>query len=127
MAAWIRIRIPNADPDPGGLKSAKKEGKPASKRQIIRHKKDEKQCNGYKMGKCYFIFIKSQLLICLYKIYVFNVLPGSAWIRIHFQSWTRIRVRLKGWIRIRRKSMRIRNTGFKVITRLIEIVAFSTV
>jgi hypothetical protein len=29
MAAWIRtgIRIPNADPYPGGLKGTKKEGK----------------------------------------------------------------------------------------------------
>jgi hypothetical protein len=44
MAA--RIRILNADPDPGGLKRAKKEGKNASKRQIIRHKKDKKQCTG---------------------------------------------------------------------------------
>jgi hypothetical protein len=31
--------IPNADPDPGGLK----EGKYASKNQIVRHKKDKKQ------------------------------------------------------------------------------------
>jgi hypothetical protein len=31
--------------DSGGLKRAKKEAKNASKRQIIRHKKDEKQCN----------------------------------------------------------------------------------
>jgi hypothetical protein len=29
------------DPDPGGLQRAKKEGKNASKKQIIRHKKDE--------------------------------------------------------------------------------------
>jgi hypothetical protein len=43
MAAWIRIRIPNADPD---LKRAKKEGNNASKKQIIGHKKDiKKQCN----------------------------------------------------------------------------------
>jgi hypothetical protein len=27
MAAWIRIRIPNADPDPGGIKNDKKIGK----------------------------------------------------------------------------------------------------
>jgi hypothetical protein len=39
MGAWIRIHIPNADPDPGGLKRAKKEGKNASKRQIIRFKR----------------------------------------------------------------------------------------
>jgi hypothetical protein len=39
MAAWVRIRIPNADPDPGGLKRAKKEGETTFKRQIIRHKK----------------------------------------------------------------------------------------
>jgi hypothetical protein len=32
---------------------------------------------------------------------IFNVLPGSAWIRIHFQSWIQIRI----------KSMRIRNTS----------------
>jgi hypothetical protein len=35
MVAWIRIRIPNADPDPGGLKRAKKEGKNATKIQIL--------------------------------------------------------------------------------------------
>jgi hypothetical protein len=35
---------------------------------------------------------------------------GSAWIRIHFQSWFRIRNHLKSFIRIRIKSMRIRNT-----------------
>jgi hypothetical protein len=65
MAAWIRIRIPNADPDPIGLKRAKKEGENASIRQIIRHRKEKKQCNLYKMGKYYFIFIQSSLLICL--------------------------------------------------------------
>jgi hypothetical protein len=58
MAAWIRIRIPNADPDPGGLKRAKKEGKNASKRQIIRHKKDKNQCNWYTMDKCYFFHVE---------------------------------------------------------------------
>jgi hypothetical protein len=31
------------DPDPGGLKRAKYEGKNASKRQIIRHKKRKKE------------------------------------------------------------------------------------
>jgi hypothetical protein len=41
MVAGIRIRIPNADPDPGGLKKKKK----TYKRQIIRHKKDKKECN----------------------------------------------------------------------------------
>jgi hypothetical protein len=49
------------DPDPGGLKRAKYEGKNASKRQIIkqiiRHTKDKKKCKWYKMGKYYFIFI----------------------------------------------------------------------
>jgi hypothetical protein len=40
-------------------KKAKKEGENASKRQIIRHKKDKKHCIWYKMGECYFIFIKS--------------------------------------------------------------------
>jgi hypothetical protein len=48
MAAWIWTRILNADPDPVGLKSAKKRKKKAYKRQIIRHKKDKKQCNWYK-------------------------------------------------------------------------------
>jgi hypothetical protein len=44
MAAWFRIRIPNADPDPGGLKRAKKEEKKASKGQIIRYRyKKEKK------------------------------------------------------------------------------------
>jgi hypothetical protein len=40
MAAWIRIgiRILNADQDPGGIKRARKEGKNASKRHIIRQK-----------------------------------------------------------------------------------------
>jgi hypothetical protein len=41
MAARIRILDPNADPDPGGLKWAIKEGKNESKRQIIRHKKEK--------------------------------------------------------------------------------------
>jgi hypothetical protein len=35
MDAWIRIRVPDLDPD--GIKRAKKEGENASKRQIIRH------------------------------------------------------------------------------------------
>jgi hypothetical protein len=59
MAAWIRVPNEDPDPDPGGLKRAEKEGKIAFKRQIIRHKKDKKHCNLYKMGKCYFILIKS--------------------------------------------------------------------
>jgi hypothetical protein len=64
MAAWIRIRtgIPNADPDPGGLNKAKKEGKYASKRQIIGHKKDKSNVIGIKYvlgtGICYFISLK---------------------------------------------------------------------
>jgi hypothetical protein len=39
MAAWIRIRIPQADPntDPGGLKRGTMKEKNAVKRQIIRH------------------------------------------------------------------------------------------
>jgi hypothetical protein len=49
MWAWIRIRIPNADPDPGGLKMAKKERKNASKRQIISYKKVKRQCNWHKL------------------------------------------------------------------------------
>jgi hypothetical protein len=75
MAAWIRIRIPNADPYPGGLKSSKKgRGKNAYKRQIIRHIKDKTQCNLSKMGKCYFIFVESYLtFICLIKKMFFNV------------------------------------------------------
>jgi hypothetical protein len=46
MAAWIRIHIPNADPDLGGPKKGLNwKEKNASKRQIIRHKKDNKnQC-----------------------------------------------------------------------------------
>jgi hypothetical protein len=69
MAAWIQIRIPNKepDPDPGGVKRAKKEGKNASKKLIVRQKNHKKQCNWYKMGKCYryFIFIKNWLLVGL--------------------------------------------------------------
>jgi hypothetical protein len=44
------------DPDPGDRKRTKKEGKNASKRQIIRHEKDKEQYTGngsvnwYKMG-----------------------------------------------------------------------------
>jgi hypothetical protein len=38
MAAWIR----NADPDPGGLKRAKKKGKKRSQKHILRHKKYKK-------------------------------------------------------------------------------------
>jgi hypothetical protein len=44
IAAWIRIRIPNADPDPGGLKRAL-EGENAPKRQIIRQDKDKIKSN----------------------------------------------------------------------------------
>jgi hypothetical protein len=40
-------------------KKTKKEGKNASRRRIIRHKKDKKQCNWYKMGECDLISIKS--------------------------------------------------------------------
>jgi hypothetical protein len=50
--------IDSLDPDPGGLKRAKKEVKGASKRQIIRHKW-KKQCNWYNMDKFYYIFIKN--------------------------------------------------------------------
>jgi hypothetical protein len=57
MAAWIRIRIPNADPDQGGLKRAKMEGKPF-KKEIIRHQKEKKQCNWYKMGNVTLFSIK---------------------------------------------------------------------
>jgi hypothetical protein len=71
MAAWIRIRIPNADTDPGWSQKGEKKGENASKRQIIRHKMDKNQCNWYKVGKCYFICIKSQLLICLLIKYAF--------------------------------------------------------
>jgi hypothetical protein len=56
MGAWIRIHIPNADPDPGGLKRAKKEGKTAFNRQIFRLKKKKNRLSGryrYKIGKCY--------------------------------------------------------------------------
>jgi hypothetical protein len=59
MAAWIGIRFLNVNPDPGGLKRAKKEGKNASIRQVgtvIWHIKDKKQCDWYKMGKC-FLFL----------------------------------------------------------------------
>jgi hypothetical protein len=34
MAAWIRIRIPNADPDSRGLQRAKKEGKTHTKGRL---------------------------------------------------------------------------------------------
>jgi hypothetical protein len=39
MASWIRIRIRNADSDPGGVESTKTEGKKGAKRQKIHHKK----------------------------------------------------------------------------------------
>jgi hypothetical protein len=39
LASWIRIRIRNAAPDPGGVKSAKTEGENGNKRQKIHHKK----------------------------------------------------------------------------------------
>jgi hypothetical protein len=79
MAAWIQIRIPNADPDPGGLNRAKKEGKNASKRQIIKQKKDSKQCNCYKMDKCYF-FRKVKIFIPdpHRSAFIFKTLSGSA-------------------------------------------------
>jgi hypothetical protein len=60
MAAWIRICILNADQ--GDLKRAKKkEGNNASKMQIIRHKRDKKQCTGnwFKMGKWSVTFLSS--------------------------------------------------------------------
>jgi hypothetical protein len=46
MAALIRIHIPNADlnPDLGGVKRAKMQGKTAAKRQIMGPKKYTKQC-----------------------------------------------------------------------------------
>jgi hypothetical protein len=60
MTALIRIRIPNADPNPGSLKRAKKKGTNASKRQIIKHKKDRKKCTSSwcKIGKCYLFSLK---------------------------------------------------------------------
>jgi hypothetical protein len=39
MAAWIRIRILNADQDPDGLKRAEMMPKNTTKSQIIRHEK----------------------------------------------------------------------------------------
>jgi hypothetical protein len=39
LASWIRICIQNADPDPGGVKSAEIEGENEAKIQIIHHKK----------------------------------------------------------------------------------------
>jgi hypothetical protein len=62
MAAWIRIRIPKTDPDPGGENSAK--------RQTIWDKKYRyvlKKVIRKKMGNCDFIFIKkkNKHLICL--------------------------------------------------------------
>jgi hypothetical protein len=65
MAAWIRILIPNADPDPGGLEMAKKEGKNLSKRQKIRHKKDKINVIGITWVIFPFYFIKSKHLSCL--------------------------------------------------------------
>jgi hypothetical protein len=38
LASWIRILIRNADPDPGGVKSAKTDGKTGAKRQKNHHK-----------------------------------------------------------------------------------------
>jgi hypothetical protein len=51
----------------------------------------------------------------------FNVPPGSgsAWIRIHFQRWIRILIRLKNWIRILIKSIRIRNTGYQYVGKFL--------
>jgi hypothetical protein len=43
LVAWIRIHIPNADPDPGGLKRGNMRKKNSAKRQIIRHKKYKNQ------------------------------------------------------------------------------------
>jgi hypothetical protein len=39
LASWILVRIRNADPDPGGVKSAKTEEKNRAKREKIHHKK----------------------------------------------------------------------------------------
>jgi hypothetical protein len=39
LVTWIRIQIPNEDPDPGGIKRAKMKKKNAARRQIIMHKK----------------------------------------------------------------------------------------
>jgi hypothetical protein len=58
MAAWIRIHVPNADPDPGGLKRAKMKEKNATKRQIFRLKNYKKQCYWYKNGKMWLYFQK---------------------------------------------------------------------
>jgi hypothetical protein len=38
LASWIRIRIRNGNPDPGGVKLAKVEGKTGAKRKKIHHK-----------------------------------------------------------------------------------------
>jgi hypothetical protein len=46
MAAWIRSRILNADPDPGGLKRPIKKGKKTHpKCRSLGIKKDKKQYN----------------------------------------------------------------------------------
>jgi hypothetical protein len=119
LVAWIRIRIPNADPDPGGLKRAKMKKKNAAKRQKIRHRTYKNHYNWYGTGIKMFIVtlfsLKFNIIFYFDKIFVFNIYPGSGsratWIRIHFQSWFRIRIHLKSWIRISTKSIRIRNTA----------------
>jgi hypothetical protein len=63
MASWICVRYSECRSGSRRptVKRAKTEGKHAFKKQIIRHKKNKKQCNWYKMGtgNCYFIFITS--------------------------------------------------------------------
>jgi hypothetical protein len=52
--------------------------------------------------------LKFNIFFYFGKIFVLNVYPdphGSAWTRIHFLSWIRIRI----------KSMRIRNTGHETL------------
>jgi hypothetical protein len=104
LAACIRIRIPNADSDPGGLKR-KKEVRHSAKRKIILLgiKSIKNNSIRIKMCKCGYIFIKNQQLtfnLSLKGLWVFNygtVLTTSgsvsAWIRIPFKSWIRIHIK----------------------------------
>jgi hypothetical protein len=57
MAAWIRIRIPNEDPQEG--QKSKKKGKNAAKNQIIRHKSIKCKVIDIRIDNCDLIYIKN--------------------------------------------------------------------
>jgi predicted small integral membrane protein len=81
MAAWIRIRIPNVDPDPGCLKRAKRKEKTSTKGRQLE----------IKMLKSNYIGMR-WVTVTLFSL---KVNFSFVLIRILLKSCIRIRIRIK--------------------------------